>query len=87
MMRIFWIFPMIHHYWRTCCLPCQKNYILHQKKMCKVSIKNSRVGILQQVRLKLYYAGGQLARRLKILLSLKQQEVWRGPIQIYCLSL
>ncbi len=52
-----------------------KNYILRQKKMCKVFIKISSVGILQQVRLKLYYAGGQLVRRLKILLSLKQQEV------------
>lgn len=49
--------------------------------------KNTRVVMLQQARQKLYYAGGQLVRSLKILLSLKQQEVWRAPILVYCLSL
>lgn len=43
-------------YWKTYCPPCQKIYTLHQKKMYKVFIRNTRVGMLQQGRPKWYYA-------------------------------
>ncbi|SQJ22223.1 Uncharacterised protein [Salmonella enterica subsp. enterica] len=56
MMKNFWILRMIPPYWKIYWPPCQKIYTLHQKKMYKVFIRNTGVGMQQQGRPKLYYA-------------------------------
>ncbi|CHP55170.1 Uncharacterised protein [Salmonella enterica subsp. enterica serovar Typhi] len=46
MMKSFWILRMIPPYWKIYWPLCQKIYTLHQKKMYKVFIRNTRVGML-----------------------------------------